>query len=220
MMLQRAQGEQESKLEPAIRGFEKIKRYWDRQRECYAAKILPGEFYVTKNRELITTVLGSCVSACIRDPDFAIGGMNHFMLPANGDIDASNIADYRSDAARYGNYAMEQLINEVLKNGGRRQSLEIKVFGGGRVIQHMTHSDIGGRNIKFVLKYLATEGLRIAAQDLGDIYPRKVVYDPYTGKVQVKKLRTMHNDTIAQRENGYMKVLQEGPVSGDIELFD
>ena len=219
MMLNRAQSEQGPKMEPAIRGFESIKRYWDRQRDCITAKILPGEFYVTKNRELITTVLGSCVSACIRDPDFAIGGMNHFMLPANGEVDVMNISDSRSDAARYGNYAMEQLINEILKNGGRREALEIKVFGGGRVIQHMTHSDVGGRNIKFVLKYIAAEGLRIAAQDLGDIYPRKVVYDPFTGKVQVKKLRTMHNDTIVQRETGYMKVLQEGPVSGDIELF-
>ena len=206
-------------MEPVLPGFQAIKRYWDRQRNRIAAKLLPGEFYVTKNRELITTVLGSCVSACIRDPDFAIGGMNHFMLPANGDSTTLNIADYRSDAARYGNYAMEQLINEILKNGGRRHALEIKLFGGGRVLQHMTHSDIGGRNIDFVTKYIAAEGLKIAAQDLGDIYPRKVVYDPYTGKVQVKKLRTMHNDTIVKRETGYMKVLQEEPVSGDIELF-
>jgi chemotaxis protein CheD len=209
----------EPRIESALRGFDSIKRYYDRQRDCITAKILPGEFYVTKNHELITTVLGSCVSACIRDPDFGIGGMNHFMLPANGDADITNVADSRSDAARYGNYAMEQLINEILKNGGRRDALEIKVFGGGRVIQHMTHTDVGGRNIKFVIKYLAAEGLQIAAQDLGDIYPRKIVYDPFTGKVQVKKLRSLHNDTIVQRETGYMKVLQEGPVSGDIELF-
>jgi chemotaxis protein CheD len=210
----------EPKIDLALPGFESIKRYWDRQRNCIAAKLLPGEFYVTKNRELITTVLGSCVSACIRDPDFAIGGMNHFMLPANGDTRVLNVADYRSEAARYGNYAMEQLINEILKHGGRREALEVKVFGGGRVIQHMTHSDIGGRNIDFVRKYIVSEGLTIAAQDLGDIYPRKVVYDPFTGKVQVKKLRSMHNDTIVERETGYLKVLQEEPVSGDIELFD
>ena len=210
----------EPKMDLALPGFESIKRYWDRQRHRIAAKLLPGEFYVTKNRELITTVLGSCVSACIRDPDFAIGGMNHFMLPANGDTSSLSVADFRSDAARYGNYAMEQLINEILKHGGRREALEVKVFGGGRVLQHMTHSDIGGRNIDFVIKYIAAEGLRIAAKDLGDIYPRKVVYDPFTGKVQVKKLRTMHNDTIVQRETGYMKVLQEEPVSGDVELFD
>ena len=207
-------------MDQALPGFETIKRYWDRQRNRIAAKLLPGEFYVTKNRELITTVLGSCVSACIRDPDFAIGGMNHFMLPANGDTHSLSVADFRSDAARYGNYAMEQLINEILKHGGRREALEVKVFGGGRVLQHMTHSDIGGRNIDFVIKYIAAEGLKIAAKDLGDIYPRKVVYDPFTGKVQVKKLRTMHNDTIVQRETGYMKVLQEEPVSGDVELFD
>lgn len=210
----------EPKMDAALPGFEPIKRYWDKQRHCIAAKILPGEFYVTKNREIITTVLGSCVSACIRDPDFAIGGMNHFMLPENGESKLVNTSDFCSNAARYGNYAMEQLINEILKNGGRRNALEIKVFGGGRVLQHMTHSDVGGRNIDFVIKYIAAEGLKIAAKDLGDIYPRKVVYDPYSGKVQVKKLRTMHNDTIVKRETGYMKILQEEPVSGDIELFD
>jgi chemotaxis protein CheD len=207
-------------FETALPGFESIKRYWDRQRNCVAAKILPGEFYVTNHQEIITTVLGSCVSACIRDPDFMIGGMNHFMLPANGEHTVLDVTDSHSDAARYGNYAMEKLINEILKNGGRREALEIKVFGGGRVIQHMTHSDIGGRNIEFVLKYIETEKLKIVAKDLGDIYPRKVVYDPQNGKVQVKKLRSLHNDTIVQRETGYMKVLEEDTVSGDIELFD
>ena len=207
------------KMEKALPGFESIMRYWDRQQNLVIAKILPGEFYVTKHHELITTVLGSCVSACIRDPNIAIGGMNHFMLPASG-VRNLDVADSRSEAARYGNYAMEKLINEILKHGGRRQSLEIKVFGGGRVIQHMTHSDIGRRNIDFVFKYVITEGLKIAAQDLGDVYPRKIVYDPHSGKVMVKKLREMHNMTIAEREASYLRALQEGPISGDIELFD
>ena len=201
----------------ALRGFSEINRYWDRQREIYAAKILPGEYYVTTNNELIVTVLGSCVSACIRDPAMAIGGMNHFMLPASAEMSSSA---FNSEATRYGNFAMEKLINDILKNGGRREALEIKLFGGGKVIAHMHQADVGNRNIKFALDYVATEGFRVAAQDLGDIFPRKVVYDPISGKVQIKKLRKLHNETIAKREVGYLETIKEQPAAGDIELFD
>lgn len=202
----------------ALRGFSDINRYWDRQRKLYAAKILPGQYYVTTQDELIVTVLGSCVSACIRDPAMGIGGMNHFMLPLGAD--SSKLMSRNSDATRYGNFAMEKLINDILKNGGRRDYLEIKVFGGGKVIQHMTETDIGGRNIRFVREFLATEGFSIASEDLGDVFPRKVIYDPKSGKVQIKKLRKMHNDTITKREIDYRTELEEKPISGDIELFD
>jgi len=201
----------------ALRGFSEISRYWDRQREIYAAKILPGEYYVTTNKELIVTVLGSCVSACIRDPAMAIGGMNHFMLPASADMASSS---FNSEATRYGNFAMEKLINDILKNGGRREALEIKLFGGGKVIAHMHQADVGNRNINFAREYVQMEGFNIAAEDMGDIYPRKVVYDPISGKVQVKKLRKLHHETIAQREQGYMETIKETPPTGDIELFD
>ncbi|MBI1423012.1 MAG: chemoreceptor glutamine deamidase CheD [Gammaproteobacteria bacterium] len=204
----------------ALRGFAEINRFWDRQRECYAAKILPGEYYVTTNDEIIVTVLGSCVSACIRDPIMRIGGMNHFMLPASKQEYKVLRATSDNEATRYGNFAMEKLINDILKNGGRREHLEIKLFGGGKVIKHMTEADIGNRNIAFVQDYLQTEGFKVVAEDLGDIYPRKVVYYPMTGRVQVKKLRSMHNDTILQRESGYQKQLEQQPVAGDIELFD
>jgi chemotaxis protein CheD len=204
----------------ALRGFADINRYWDRQRDCYAAKILPGEYYVTTNDEIIVTVLGSCVSACIRDPIMRIGGMNHFMLPASGHPESSLRTSFDSDATRYGFFAMEKLINDILKNGGRREALEIKLFGGGKVIQHMKEADIGNRNISFVREYLKTEGFNVAAEDLGDIYPRKVVYYPMTGRVQVKKLRNIHNNTILERETGYKQQLEQKPVTGDIELFD
>ena len=204
----------------ALRGFTDINRYWDRQRDCYAAKILPGEYYVTTNDEIIATVLGSCVSACIRDPLMRIGGMNHFMLPVSGSYQSSVRAASDSDANRYDNFAMEKLINDILKNGGRREHLEIKLFGGGKVIQHMKEADIGNRNIIFVRDYLKTEGFTITAEDLGDIYPRKIVYYPMSGRVQVKKLRNIHNDTIVMRESGYRQKLEQQPVAGDIELFD
>lgn len=203
----------------ALYGFGEINRFWDRQRECYAAKILPGEYYVTVNDELIVTVLGSCVSACIRDPQMRIGGMNHFMLPISNNRELSE-AKTISEATRYGLYAMERLINDILKNGGRRDFLEIKLFGGGKVIQHMKEADIGNRNISFVREYLQTEQLKVVAEDLGDIYPRKVVYHPMTGRVQVKKLRNIHNETVIERETGYKRKLEHQPIAGDIELFD
>lgn len=216
MILTRDREETIPKLGRALRGFDGINRYWDKYHRKYAAKILPGEFYVTTNDEIIVTVLGSCVSACIRDRVFGIGGMNHFMLPAKA-AGFSDLRNQLSEATRYGNYAMEHLINEILKNGGERRNLELKVFGGGKVIGNM--SDVGKRNIEFVLSYIQTEGFSVLSQDLGDIYPRKVVYFPLSGKVKMKKLRTVHNDTIVRREVEYLDNLSHKPIEGDIELF-
>ncbi|NOU22622.1 MAG: chemoreceptor glutamine deamidase CheD [Methyloglobulus sp.] len=200
---------------PSIAGFEHVNRYWDRERELIAAKILPGEYYVTQENEAITTVLGSCVSACIRDRESGIGGMNHFMLPQTSSGKGSDAIV--GIATRYGNFAMEHLINTILSNGGKRKNLEVKVFGGGKIIP--TLSDVGIKNITFVLNYLDQEGLKPSAQDLGDIYPRKVVYSPKTGKVNMKKIQDLHNDTIIQRERLYLNNLKNVPVAGDVELF-
>jgi chemotaxis protein CheD len=197
-----------------LKGFGHINRYYDKTREKVAAKILPGEYYVTVNDEFITTVLGSCVSACIRDKVFGIGGMNHFMLPS--DFKGESAASL-SDAARYGNYAMEHMINDILKNGGRKENLEVKIVGGGRIIANMTN--IGTKNIEFVRSYISTEGLKLIGEDVGGNHPRKVMYHPPTGRVNVKKLRAMHNNTIVDREEQYMNELEVKPVAGDVELF-
>lgn len=203
---------------PSIAGFEHVNRYWDREREIIAAKILPGEYYVTFQNELITTVLGSCVSACIRDKELGIGGMNHFMLPqTHADKFNKGSEAIVGIATRYGNYAMEHLINTILSHGGKRKNLEVKVFGGGKIIPALT--DVGMKNIEFVLNYLDQEGLKLLSQDLGDIYPRKVVYFPKTGKVAMKKIQDLHNDTIIQRERQYINTLKTVPVAGDVELF-
>lgn len=205
--------------------YDHVKRYWDPTRNINAAKILPGEYYVTTEREVITTVLGSCVSACVRDPVFGIGGMNHFMLPS-GRADASDSWNATMGAsARYGNVAMEHLITDIQKFGGVRENLEVKITGGGRILANMT--DVGRRNIQFVREYIRIEGLRLLGEEVGDIYPRKVVYWPLTGRVQVKKLRSMHNNTLVEREQQYMKEIEQpapAPAedfseSGDIELF-
>jgi len=199
-------------------GFEHINRYYDKVHEVDAAKILPGEFYVTRDNELVSTVLGSCVSACIRDVKLGVGGMNHFMLPV--DKSARTGQDTNSESARYGNYAMEMLINSILKAGGLKKNLEVKLFGGGRVLSSMSNIDVGEQNIAFILGYAALEGLNVVKEDLGDIYPRKIIYFPQTGRALMKKLRKVHNETLEKREKSYQESLRNEKVdSDDIELF-
>jgi chemotaxis protein CheD len=207
-----------SGLPTTLAGFETINRYWDANNNIYAAKLLPGEFYVTTCGELITTVLGSCISACIRDVETGIGGMNHFMLPTDVNADAGSWKHTPVDAqTRYGNVAMERLINIILANGGNRQNLEIKLFGGGKVLNIDT--DIGGRNIAYVRHYIDTEGLRITSEDVGGIYPRKLQYYPQSGRARVKKIISMHNDTLKQREQLYIESLNTSPIEGRIDIF-
>lgn len=204
--------------ENTIDGFDSVNRYWDDELQMVAAKLLPGEYYVTTADEMITTVLGSCISACIRDVENGVGGMNHFMLPATsaGRLSSRDEAVV-GNATRYGNFAMEHLINTILQNGGRRKNLEVKLFGGGKIIA--TLSDVGKRNIDFALDYCDTEALNLVSQDLGDIYPRKVNFFPKTGKVRMKKIKDLHNDSIIMRETQYESQIRNAPVEGSIELF-
>ena len=203
---------------PTLPGFEHVRRSWNETYQSYAARILPGEYYVTRHDEGVYTTLGSCISACIRDKVLGIGGMNHFMLPTTDSSEADAWkASSQSAATRYGNYAMEHLINEIMRNGGKRANLEVKVFGGGRILQNMT--DVGQRNIAFIRDYLKTEGLLVASEDVGEIFPRMVVYFPTTGRVWVKRLRSLHNNTIVTQEISYIDTLKTKPVTGDVELF-
>jgi chemotaxis protein CheD len=190
--------------------------YFDREHNAEAAKILPGEYYATAREMVLVTVLGSCVCACIRDKVSGIGGMNHFMLPESGQDRGNPLGE----SARYGIYAMEILINQLLKMGAKRSNFEAKVFGGGSVLRGFTVANVGERNAEFVLQFLKTEKIALAAQDLLDIYPRKVYYFPSTGLVRVKKLKQVHNDTIINRETAYKTRLHYSKLEGDVELFD
>jgi chemotaxis protein CheD len=208
-----------SQLPAVAPGFEHVKRYWDPGCDRWSAKILPGEYFVTRSDEAITTVLGSCIAACIRDPATRIGGMNHFMLPEDGSSGKSSwIEGPGGLATRYGSYAMESLINELMKLGARRDRLEVKLFGGGRILSSMT--DVGQKNIAFARDFLKVEGFRIAAEDVGDVYPRRVIYFPATGVVMLKRLRALDVSAIAQRESIYLTRLATKPAGDDVELFD
>jgi len=206
----------DSMLPTPIQGFEHVNRYWDRRLNVASAKILPGEFYVSTQGEMIATVLGSCISACIRDRVIGVGGMNHFMLPVSGDHSSWNVNDL-DESTRYGNWAMEYLINAILKVGGKKKNLEVKLFGGGQVLANMTN--IGERNIEFATSYLVREGLNVIAQDVGGTYPRKVLYFSDTGAVKMRKIKQRHNDTVEKREEKYRKAIIQKPSSGDVELF-
>jgi len=203
-----------------IPGFEHIQRTWDRDFELWSAKILPGEYYVTQYDEAITTVLGSCISACMRDPALGIGGMNHFMLP----VDTSNGESCWLDpsaglSTRYGSFAMESLVNDLMKLGARRERLEVKIFGGGKILASMT--DVGARNIAFVKEWLSLEGFRVVSQDLGDTYPRRIIYFPANGAVKLRRLKPLASEAIGGREQRYLENISHEPAgSDDIELFD
>lgn len=190
--------------------------YYDRHFERHAVKILPGEYFVTNGDKMIVTVLGSCVAVCLRDRTNGIGGMNHFLLPNDG----SNETGLLTESARYGVYAMELLINHLLKMGATRARMEAKVFGGGNVLRGLTVNNVGQRNAEFVLDYLQTEQIPVIAKDLLDDYPRKVYFFPDTGKVLVKKIKSLHNTTIVDRESEYRMKVKFAPKSGEVELFD
>ncbi len=198
-------------------GFDHINTYFDSAHNIATAKLLPGEYYVTTKSEAVVTVLGSCVSACIRDRVFGIGGMNHFMLPIHEGDRSSWTGSVVDNITRFGNYAMEHLINDILSHGGMRKNLEVKVFGGGRIVQGL--SDIGACNARFVLDYLAEEKLPVASQDLNGDTPRKIYYFPKTGRVLMKKLACLHNNTLVEREKKYFHDIEGKPVGGEVDLF-
>jgi len=194
-------------------------RSYDNALGCWTTKVQPGEFYITvaHEEEAITTVLGSCIAACIRDPQASIGGMNHFMLPEEAHHGRGDWREAVGLATRYGSYAMESLINGLLKLGARRERLEGKLFGGGQVLD--VDMPVGLRNIEFAHRWLATEGLPVAAQDVGGKTPRRIVYFPATGTVKVKQLRPIESREVLTSERRYLGDVATRPLVGEIELF-
>ena len=193
--------------------LDQLNRYYDPRFGIGAVTLLPGEWYVAAEPLMLVTVLGSCVSVCLRDRSSGLGGMNHFMLPGD-----TGVQGLLSNSGRYGVHAMDLLINGLMRRGGQRRHFEAKVFGGGSVLKNLS-ADVGQRNVEFVLDYLASEGIPLAAQDLLDVYPRKVYFFPGSGRVLVRKMRTLANDTALQRERQYCQQLSRRERGGSIDLF-
>lgn len=185
--------------------------FFDHHFQSDAVKVLPGEYFVANDEIVIMTVLGSCIAACIWDTKAGVGGMNHFMLPDGDSSDTSG---------RYGSYAMELLINEMIKLGSRRESMQAKVFGGGQVMAGFTTMNVGERNTRFVLDYLHTEHITVVSKDVLDIYPRKVCFFPTSGKAMVKRLAHSHPETLETTERkGNAAVLAKNTAGGSVDLF-
>ena len=182
--------------------------YFDNHFRSEAVKVLPGEFFVHHEDILIMTTLGSCIAACIWDRDRRVGGMNHFMLPEGS-----------GDSGRYGSFAMDQLIGELVKLGATRASMEAKVFGGGAVIEGMSTINVGKRNTSFVLEYLRTERIPVVSKDVMDIYPRKVCFLPASGKAMVKRLAPTHSETFLAQDRLAQQKTAQPPAGGSIDLF-
>ncbi len=182
--------------------------WYETQFQNEAVKVLPGEYFVDNEDILIMTTLGSCIAACLWDRNARIGGLNHFMLPTGGD-----------GSGRYGAYAMELLINEMMKRGASRSSLEAKVFGGGQVIAGMDTMNIGERNTSFVMDYLKTERIPVVSKDVLDIYPRKVCFLPASGKAMVKRLAPTHAAALRTQERAALQTTPAATGGGSVDLF-
>ncbi|HSG90373.1 MAG TPA: chemoreceptor glutamine deamidase CheD [Pseudomonadales bacterium] len=203
-----------SPMPPTERQFQRVNRFWDPKNRTWAAKIGPGEFYTSNHNEMISTVLGSCVAACIRLPVAGIGGMNHFMLPTSRqDVEFKLIAA----GARYGAVAMERLINSLLQYGGRRQDLEVKLFGGAKVLD--IDSAVGERNVEFAMEFVKSEGLKLLAVDMGGMAARKVQYYPGTGVARVRFI-VPRNPTVLRRERNYRLHVDTLSVTSEVTIFE
>jgi len=187
--------------------------FWDAHFKNEAVKVLPGEFFVHNEDILVMTTLGSCIAACLWDRDRRIGGMNHFLLPDGG-------SGGGADAGRYGSYAMDLLIGELVKRGATRSSMEAKVFGGGAVVSGMNSINVGERNTTFVMDYLRTERIAVVSKDVMDIFPRKVCFLPASGKAMVKRLASANTEALlAQERNAAQRAAPTASSGGSVDLF-
>ena len=174
----------------ALSGFEHIARVWDAHHKIWLARIQPGELCVTASSEGVTTVLGSCVSACIRDIRTGVGGMNHFMLLPGAD-----------DGARHAVEAMTRLADAALAHGcGERSRLELKLVGGSSLKPGT--QDAGRRAVEFARRFAAAAKLMVVAEDVGGVLGREVIYWPGTGQLRIRKLRGIQA-LVAEREREY-----------------
>lgn len=188
-------------------------RFWNPHRGRWCVVLGTGACYVTDDDDILTTALGSCIAACVHDPVRRVGGMNHFLLP----FIEHELHEKESQSTRYGVHAMELLVNEVMKAGGRRCDLEVKVFGGAGLMAR--GGDSGQRNIEFVYKYLKIEGLRLVAADVGNTWPRRLEFHARTGRARVRRLQAVAAPRVSEQERRYLRELEHTSIEGDIELF-
>lgn len=196
--------------------FSHIRMVVDARFPHKVAQVLPGQYFASEDPMVVYTVLGSCISACINDPVAKVGGINHFMLAEPKTKEGRH--DSWGESARYGNYAMELLLNELMKLGGIKERMEVKIFGGAKLYE--SSQNVGKGNSNWVIDYMKTEGFNVVTCDVGDIYPRKLYYFTETGRLLMKKIKKLRNETILVREEEYKEsLLRKRKREDDVTLF-
>jgi len=200
----------------------RFNRFYHHRQKIHIVKVMPGGVYTSTQAEMICTGLGSCIAACMWDPEVGIGGMNHFLLPFDSkyEQDHWHPTEIVSTASRYGNNAMEMLINQLLAGGAQRSRIQLKLFGGAQMLGK--HAMVGEKNIEFALNYAKEEHFEIVSQDLGGLEPRKVMFDPLNGRAWVKRIRFAEVERVKQSEAEYAHQLDEETHRShddDVELF-
>lgn len=190
-------------------------KYFDPYQKVWTTKIFPGEYHVSKPGEMIVTTLGSCISACIRDKKTGVGGMNHFMLPISEKGEWAGV----NASTRFGNFAMEHLINKIISCGGSKIDMEASILGGGLMFGKASSNTVGENNIKFAKEYLLLEKIPLVYEDVGEEVSRKVYFSPENGKIIVKKLASLSNDVILNREESLARDIAQKSIIDNVEIF-
>jgi chemotaxis protein CheD len=191
--------------------------FQDAQSGATLVSVAPGDHYVTDNPgEVVVTLLGSCVAACARDTITGVGGLNHFLLPTS---DTHDLAQGADEAMRFGDYAMEMLLNSIYRRGGVRGRIEFKIFGGARVLGGASMLRIGEQNITFVESFLKTEGFPIVARSVGGTAPRRLRFHPATGRAWVQELDKKSAISVSTEEENYRRKMARVQPAGDVEFF-
>ena len=179
-----------------------MKTYFDFHFQKNLVVLYPGEFFSSDSQEeMISTVLGSCIAITLHDPKLRIGGMNHFML-----VSSSQTQDAQENSGRFGEFAIELLLNDMMKKGAQKKRMIAKVFGGSNMFNAApSERNVGEQNIDFAFYYLEREGIPIQASNVGGNYSRKIYFDPITAKVWVKhaKEEVRAENVIKKREAEY-----------------
>ena len=195
-------------------GSGKLERYWDQHWSNWLVNLAQGDYAVSDEPILLTTVLGSCVAACLYAPDKQMGGINHFLLPQAG------ASETDSSSFRYGIHAMEVLINSLLRKGAARDTLELKVCGAADVVSGLSNR-VGKANAAFIQLYAQQEQLNLVAADLGGDNPRRVVFNPTTGSMKVKSLaRHLSSEDVRSETTQAAKLEQKVLGLAEVELFN
>jgi len=174
-----------------------------------------GGVFASRERAVVKTLLGSCIAACLWDPQSGVGGMNHFMLPGSGNADSD------SDPPRFGVHAMELLIGKIQRLGGDRRTVQAKIFGGGHVLQIAGSAvDVPTQNIQFIRQFMTCEGIPVVAQDLGGTAARQVVFHTDSGRVLVKRLPPARFSPVETEQTHQREAERIQTKVGDVTLFD